>query len=93
MGQDYQVILETFAGTSEQVRAEPFCLMRDPDNGPPPFITIFYIVSHDIQIDFINEVGKLPHSLGSLYLVLTGCIEQHHFTTTCAIRRCLLFYG
>ena len=72
MGQDYQVI-------------EPL-LMRDPDNGPPPFITIFYIVSRDIQIDFINEVGKLPHSLGSLYLVLTGCIEQHRYTTTCAIR-------
>jgi len=43
-------------------------------------------VSHDIQIDFTNEVGKLPHSLGSLYLVLTGCIEQHRYTTTCAIR-------
>jgi hypothetical protein len=26
VGQDYQVILETFAGTSEQVRAEPFVL-------------------------------------------------------------------
>ena len=34
MGQDYQVILETY-GTSEQVRAEPM-LWENPDENPAP---------------------------------------------------------